>query len=105
LKTYSKEINNETATQYGQFSADTPGYTEVKNFDNVPFGKGIAMIGTSAHYVVNYSQSKDGTQFVYSKDGQTAKPQVYSLPDLIKKFNNNQGTNFTMKDVRYFQKN
>jgi hypothetical protein len=99
-----KEISYYNSGGYRQFTKSTPGFTEVSNFDNTNFGEGIAIIG-GEHVVVNYGQSKDGTQFVYSKDGQTSKPQVYPLKFTIDLFNKVQGTNYTMKDVKYFQKN
>ena len=81
----------------------TPGYSEVKNLIGIKQGEGIISIG-GQHTVSFYGTSKDGTVFVTSKDGQFFKPQVYSLQQTIDKFNTNQGTNFTMKDVKYFKK-
>ncbi|PZR20221.1 MAG: hypothetical protein DI539_11455 [Flavobacterium psychrophilum] len=92
--------------KYKQFDSNTEGYSQVSNFDNVEYGQGIAMIGGGSkmlHMVVNAGQSKDGTQYVWSKDGQTAKPQIYSLPFLLNLMSK-EGTKFTMDDVKYFKK-
>lgn len=103
-----EEMNPANASKYGQFPDptkfdSTPGYSEVKSFGGVKINEGIASIG-GQHTVSYYGTSKDGTVFVMSKDGQFFKPQVYSLQQTIDKFNANQGTNFTMKDVKYFKK-
>ncbi|MBW2962112.1 RHS repeat-associated core domain-containing protein [Mesonia aestuariivivens] len=98
------EINPKNAMNYRQFMPEstTKGFTEVENFDNVDFGKGIAIIG-GQHVVTNYGQSKDGTQYVYSKDGRFYKPQVRTLQETIDIYNENQTTNFTMDDVKYYK--
>ena len=101
------EITPENASQYSQFlpwDAVKLGYTEVDSFDGVPINGGVATIG-SDHTVSSYGQSKDGTQYVLSKDGHAYKPQVYTLKETIQLFNKVQGTNYTMKDVRYYKKN
>ena len=98
------EINPTNAMDYRQFMPEstTKGFTEVENFDNVDFGKGIAIIG-GQHVLTNYGQSKDGTQYVYSKDGRFYKPQVRTLQETIDIYNGNQTTNFTMDDVKYYK--
>ncbi len=103
-----EEMTPANASKYGQFpdpmkSDSTPGYSEVKNFSSVKIGEGIASIG-GQHTVSYYGTSNDGTIYVMSKDGQFFKPQVYSLQETITKFNENQGTNFTVNDVKYFKK-
>lgn len=98
-----EEITPANAEKYNQFTSQTAGFSEVSNFDNVPFGQGIAIIG-GQHVVTNYGQSKDGTQYVFSKDGRFYKPQVYSLQQSIDLFNQNQGTKFTTSDVKYYKK-
>jgi hypothetical protein len=101
-----EEPSYDIASKYDQFDSNTEGYSEVSNFDNVDYGQGIAIIGGGSkmvHMVINAGQSKDGTQFVWSKDGQTAKPQIYALPFLLKMMSNEQ-TKFTTDDVKYFKK-
>ena len=36
--------------------------------------------------------------------GQFFKPQVYSLQEAITKYNEREGTNFTLDDVKYYKK-
>ncbi|WDO13629.1 RHS repeat-associated core domain-containing protein [Flavobacterium sp. WW92] len=104
-----EEITPENASKYSQFPNpiafdSTPGFTEVESFENVSFNKGIASIG-GQHTVSYYGTSKDGTVNVATKNGRQAKPTVSTLQEVINQFNKDQGTNFTMKDVKYYKKN
>ncbi|MPT36611.1 MAG: hypothetical protein E2604_16350 [Flavobacterium sp.] len=94
------EITPKNANNYKQFTENTSGFSEVKDFSKTKFGDGVAMIGTglSQHIVANYGKSNDGTQYVYSKDGMFFKPEVKPLSDVVKQYG------FKMEDVRYFQK-
>jgi RHS repeat-associated protein len=101
------EINSKNATNYSQFfPPHMKDFKQVDSFDSVPFNKGIALIGTGLeqHVVSNYGQSSDGTNYVFSKDGNKYKPQVYTLQHTIDLVNKSQYTNFTLKDVRFYQK-
>ncbi|MAN26620.1 MULTISPECIES: hypothetical protein [Mesonia] len=60
--------------------------------------------GINKHVVVNYGQSNDGTQYVLNKGGYPFKPEVQTLQQTIDNFNENRGTNYTMDDVKYYQK-
>ncbi|OJX53526.1 MAG: hypothetical protein BGO88_00900 [Flavobacterium sp. 38-13] len=109
MATNGEEINPANAEKYKQFPNpmavdSTPGFSQVDNFDNVGFNQGIASIG-GQHTVSFYGKSKDGTVYVLTKDGRQAKPQILPLKEVISGFNSDQGTNFTMKDVKYYKKN
>jgi hypothetical protein len=102
------EITPENALKYSQFPNpmaydETPGFTEVDSFEGVKFNQGIASIG-GQHTVSYYGTSKDGTVYVTTKNGREAKPMVATLQQVIKDFNKNQNTNFTINDVKYFKK-
>ncbi len=103
-----EEITPQNASKYGQFPDpmkldSTPGYSEVKSFGDVKNGEGIASIG-GQHTVSYYGTSNDGTVYVFTKNGQQAAPTVVSLNQVIKDFNKDQNTNFTIKDVTYYKK-
>jgi len=76
------------------------GFTEVENFDNVPFGEGIAVIN-GEHVVVNYGQSQDGTQYVFSKPGRFYKAEVITLDAVVRQFTNKPES----ARINYYQKN
>lgn len=102
------EITPKNAEQYGQFpnplkSDSTPGYSEVKNLNGIKQGEGIISIG-GQHTVSYYGTSNNGTVSVFTKNGREAAPTVAPLNQVINEFNNNQGTNFTTKDVKYYKK-
>jgi len=104
-----EEIIPANASKYQQFPNpmkvnSTEGFTQISNFDNLEMNGGIASIG-GLHTVSYYSTSNDGTVYVTSKDGRQAKPRVASLTEIINDFNNDQNTNFTLEDVRYYKKN
>lgn len=78
-------------------------FEEVKSFDELNFGKGYVYMKTNTgaeHYVIPYGKSKDGTPYVYSKDGYT-KPAVYSLQD-SKSLNEMIGGG-TYSEIKYFK--
>lgn len=104
------EITPENAGKYKQFpnpiarrGNETPGFTQVDSFDGVNFNEGIASIG-GAHTVSYYGTSNDGTVYVTNKPGRQAKIEIMPLRDVIESFNKNQGTKYTMDDVRYYKK-
>ncbi|WP_219011031.1 hypothetical protein [Aquimarina litoralis] len=80
-------------------SSDLNNYTEVENFDNVPFGKGAAVIGEGMqqHVVANYGKSKDGTVYVFSKGGKNFKPEVLPLKQVQKQYGSTK--------VKFYQRN
>jgi len=103
-----EEVTPQNATKYGQFPDptkfdSTPGYSEVKNLTGINKGMGIISIG-GQHTVSYYGTSNNGTVYVFTKNGNAAAPIVLPLNQVTKDFNNNQGTNFTNKDLRYFKK-
>lgn len=103
-----EELTPKNASKYGQFPDpmkfdSTPGYSEVKSFGDVKKGEGIASIG-GQHTVSYYGTSNDGTVYVFSKNGLKATPTVAPLNQVIKDFNKDQKTNFTIKDVTYYKK-
>lgn len=103
-----EEITPKNAEKYGQFPDpskfdDTPGYTEVKNLNGVKKGEGIISIG-GEHTVSYYGKSKDGTVYVFTKNGREASPSVLPLNQVIKDFNKDQGTNYTTKNLTYYKK-
>ncbi len=114
MATNGEEITPQNATKYSQFpnpisSNPTPGFTQVDSFEGVAFNKGIASIG-GEHTVSYYGTSNDGTVYVLSKDGRSAKPRVASLTSVIEAYNKDQqkqgrNINFTMDNVRYYKKN
>jgi hypothetical protein len=103
-----EEITPQNASKYGQFPNpmkfdSTPGYTEIKNFNNIKKNEGIVSIG-GQHTVSYYGKSNDGTIYVLSKNGRQAKPTVLPLTEVINLFNKDQNTNFTTNDVKYYKK-
>ncbi len=102
------EITPKNAGEYGQFPDpskfdSTPGYSEVKSVNEIKHGDGIISIG-GEHTVSYYGTNNNGTVSVFNKNGMKAAPTVAPLDQVIKDFNNNQGTNYTIKDVKYFKK-
>src|SRR5690606_9881505 len=79
----------------------TPGFTQVESFEGVAFNKGIASIG-GQHTVSYYGTSNNGTVYVFSKDGRSFKPHVYSLQRTIKLYNQVERTKFTIEDLMSF---
>ena len=103
-----EEITPQNAEKYGQFpdpmrSDSTPGYSEVKSLNGIKKDEGILSIG-GQHTVSYYGTSNNGTVYVFTKNGREASPTVATLNQVIKDFNNNQNTNFTIKDVKYYKK-
>jgi len=78
-------------------------YTLVDNLDGVEMGQDAAVI-KGQHVVTNYSVGKDGTQYVASKNGKPNKIVITTMQGAIDAYNENQGTKFTMKDVKYYKK-
>ncbi|MGB5982090.1 MAG: RHS repeat-associated core domain-containing protein, partial [Nonlabens sp.] len=79
------EINPTTANEnYGNpnqfFSPE--GFEEVSSLSETGFGTGVAVIA-GQHVVSNYGQSRDGTQYVYSKDGGFNKPEVKTMTKVL----------------------
>ncbi len=89
------EITPQNAKNYSFFSRDNQ--QQVSNFNGLPIGKGIANIG-GIHVVVNYGQSNDGTQYVWSKSGSGFKPEVLPLSTVVQQYGK------SMSDVNYFVK-
>jgi len=81
----------------------TEGYTEVSSLSETEFGKGVAVIA-GQHVVVNYGQSKDGTQYVYSKDGRNFKPEVKSLQTVVKHMQTANMKGASMDNIKYYRK-
>lgn len=103
-----EEITPANASKYGQIPDpmkfdSTPGYTEVKSLNGIKKDEGLISIG-GQHTVSYYGTSKNGTVYVFTKNGREAAPTVTSLNQVVKDFNKDQGTNFTNKDVRYYKK-
>lgn len=106
MATNGEDINPQNAGKYGQFiswKAEQLGFEQVDNLDGVPINGGIITIG-SDHTVSSYGQSKDGTQYVLNKGGYDFMPEVETLQETINHFNEIQETNYTMDDVKYYQK-
>ncbi len=91
-----QEINNKTANATAPSLADPifqsnsaqefkDATTEVSP-DQAVFGKTIITVGTS-HSAVYYGKSKDGTPYVYSKNGHRVKPEVAKLSKVTKIYN------------------
>jgi len=72
--------------------------TEVSS-DKAVFGKTIITIGTS-HSAVYYGKSKNGTVYVFSKNGHHVKPEVSKLSKITKIYNKNGN-----QKVRYYNSN
>jgi len=116
----AKSLNNEEATDDGITAGDDPELYQyyyhadhlgsasyITNLDGeiaqyieyVPFGKGATVIGEglNQHVVANYGQSKDGTNYVFSKAGRSFKPEVITLQGVMKQYNTTK--------VKFYQKN
>jgi hypothetical protein len=50
------------------------------------FGKTVAVFGDGAHSAVFYGQSKDGTRYYYSKNGQQGAPTISTESELQKNY-------------------
>ena len=102
-----ENINPQNTRKYRQFTswrAEQLGFEQVDNLDGVPINEGIIIIGGGAHVVSSYGQSNDGTQYVLNKGGYPYKPEVQTLQQTIDDYNENMETNYTMDDVKYYQK-
>ncbi|WP_109437142.1 DUF6443 domain-containing protein [Aquimarina sp. AU119] len=86
-----KEITPETAgTQvfYNPLARGTArdSFEQVDSLDDAEFGTTVIDFG-GKHSVLYYGKSKNGTVYVYSKDGINTKPEVLKLSEVNQRYN------------------
>ncbi|WP_108868906.1 RHS repeat domain-containing protein [Aquimarina aquimarini] len=89
-----KEINPENAGVQNFFNPMATGegktvrdsFEQVDSLDDAQFGTTVIDWG-GKHSAIYYGSSKDGTPYVYSKNGVNAKPGVFKLSEVNKIYN------------------
>lgn len=75
-------LSSDTATNFAK------GYTQASSSSNAVFGKTITVFGDGAHSAVFYGTSNDGTNYYYSKNGNSGAPTISKESDLVQQYGN-----------------
>jgi hypothetical protein len=97
----SKNAKDNYTGYYAFFDSSNAGLKPAESFEGAKFGQAAAVIG-GEHVVTYYGTSKDGTIYVYSKDGLLYKPEVKPLNTVIQQMND-RGMNTST--IKYYTKN